>query len=438
MQQLRPAHSARVCPCMSSMSWNKASPCTATFARVCLESSGNEYIIHFVKASTCNGLPCAAARIDKSVRLPISVIVQARSAALSYTTSETVALLPSGLNNGSAHTKPLRNPAHLLYDHVLLEADLLRADPNISVVLGPSHEADRLNVVHTARRELFSRAQFWPHACSVCCFRRLHTYRWSCDRTLKRYGIGRSGGGSNRSEALQAHTQATDELQTLQLLREALQRHQHDPQHDPLHGRGTSHRQQLEQPPTTSDRPVRRRRIMLVYGRIDADRRRLVNVTAHHAALQRQYGHIWRVVLWDDVWSQRPSIAQQLALLAETRCLITPHGAFPSVWALFLQAGSVLIEIMSLCFPFSWVPRHISSALSIKHFTLTSWNLKGKDGHGLRFIDPRTGRPATERLTCRFESDPDILIPPDRLVRALQSKLARVHPESELERLGQA
>ena len=137
-------------------------------------------------------------------------------------------------------------------------------------------------------------------------------------------------------------------------------------------------------------------------------------------------GELVGVVLWDDVWSQRPSVARQVALLAETRCLLTPHGAFPSVWALFLPAGAVLVEIMSLCFPFSWVPRHISRALGIRHFTLTGWNLKGKDGLGFRFVDPRVGRPTAERLTCRFESDPDILIPPDRLVRALQARLSRV------------
>lgn len=99
--------------------------------------------------------------------------------------SKDVALLPAGLHSKNWLTSPLANMNHLLRDHLIHEADIIRraersSDGNVTVVLGEDFSRKwPFNFVHHLRAKLFADtgAVFRPKAGSRVedaglCFRR--------------------------------------------------------------------------------------------------------------------------------------------------------------------------------------------------------------------------------------------------------------------------
>ena len=150
---------------------------------------------------------------------------------------------------------------------------------------------------------------------------------------------------------------------------------------------------------------------MLLYGRSDTRRRRLLNLTVHLAELHQRFGETHSVVLWDDEWKKRPPIARQAELIRHAEVLVTPHGAWPSVWGLFLRPGAAVVEVFSSCMTSTWLPRHVLKELGVKHLVLNR-NL----GDARILVDARSG--ARVKGCVQWPNDPDIFIdPPAELAR---------------------
>ena len=304
-----------------------------------------------------------------------STVVHALAEAPSY---KGIALLPAGLDPEETLTRPLHNMNHLLRDHLLHEVDILRRVPNISIVLGNTHWARfPLNVAHYLRRQFFEgrgvEFRLPPHA-DHGCFEKLYTYPWSCDRDLGRY--------------------STD-VSSIRLLRKLL----------PF------------APPaavTTTKKPT-----ALLYGRRDARRRRLLNLTAHFTALRSRLSGSFDVVLWDDVWQRAPSVKEQAEIILSAKTLITPHGAWPSVWGLFLQPGAAIVELFSACMTYTWLPKPILKQLGLRHYRLGR-NL----GKMRQLVDAQSGK--IVHGCPQWPHDPDLLIEPaERLATRVERLLAR-------------
>ena len=277
-------------------------------------------MLTFDESSTCNGKPCwenqgwslFAGRDTPpplwnkgpfgrgtnrwlSQRFPIALMKRG-----TVSDPAGVALLPSGLGRHNRITNPLENMNHLLRDHLLLEADIIfRNGTNVSLVLEAApKERQRLNAVVWLRDHLLAsrgiaRAQGWDRPGGPRCFEKLFTYPWSCDRDLIRYS-------------------SDSRLGTLRRLRRIMPSH---------------HATRMPPPP----------RLMLLYGRSDARRRRLLNLSGHLAAFRAQFEPSRQVVSWDAVWAKRPSVHRQAEMIRDADVLVTPHGAWPSVWGLFLR-----------------------------------------------------------------------------------------------------
>ena len=57
-------------------------------------------------------------------------------------------------------------------------------------------------------------------------------------------------------------------------------------------------------------------RSMVLYGRSDTSRRRLLNLSLHYGALRAQFQpRGWRVILWDEIWRSQPTPDEQLAIM---------------------------------------------------------------------------------------------------------------------------
>lgn len=209
----------------------------------------------------------------------------------------------------------------------------------------------------------------------------LYTYLWSCDRDLER----------RHQEAIKNGMASTAAATIHRLRRLAAYR------------------------PTAA-------RTVLLYGRSDARRRRLINVTAHLSALRallpRSMGQ--SLVLWDDLWRRRRplSVHHQVQVIRNTRMVVTLHGAWPSVWAFFLPEGSTVIEIFSACVLESWLPPSLLAMLRVHHVVLNRRSL----GVSHQLFDSRTGAKANG---CRqWPWDPDVAIPPHELA-SLVARLLR-------------
>ena len=310
-------------------------PCVVAFTNVCLA----DHTLYVDGSSKCDGLPCkpgtwfdagrmnalSRGEVRNALRFPAlhlqPLSTLSSSAELNPRERHGVALLPSGLETCAYISKlpkgsPMRqcdshsrnNMAHLLYDTFLHELDIARV-ANVTVVLGDSFVHESLNVVHAMRRRLFSRARFQSAAAGGC-FSQLYSYSWSCDRLMTRYMPG---------------------------------------------GEQLWHLQRLA-PPMDGDRGNERlggvQRVLLLYGRSDASRRRLLNMSHHYAAFRASFEPAgWQVVSWDHIWSTRPTVEEQGRILRKADVVVTPHGALPSTWGLLLRPGAVLFEIMTRCYP---------------------------------------------------------------------------------------
>lgn len=426
----------------------KALPCVAVFRRVCLQDN----VLLFDPArSLCDGQPCSNGTYGprrkfyfNGTRFPITRMEASRSVP----SSSVVGLLPSGLNNwgfrwwdrapgaekgpGATH-----NMAHALYDSVMHEIDAQQlATFSISVVLGD--EPSGSTIVHQIRRRLFANATFRPQRTG--CFGTLYSYSWSCDRFMRRYeyghadrsgdggsgGDGSGGSGSDsESSTAGASTRAISLLESLRTLRRlahqsssslAVTRESTSPAGRAGSGRGHAEKE-------AASMSVRRPRTLLLYGRSDTHRRRLLNLSSHVAALAEHFPPPdWRIVLWDRVWrantsSARPTLEEQLRILSrEVSIILTPHGAFPSVWALLLPPATACFEIFSSCMTSSWLPAHVMEALQVRHALLAGRSpLQRSKRYRLRsaLLDPKSGRPVSG---CpKYPEDPDVAIEPKRL-----------------------
>ena len=284
--------------------------------------------------------------------------------------ADKVALLPSGLTHSNRLTNPLTNMNHFLRDHLLLEAEILRKG-GVSLVLGAAHR-QKLNAVGLLRERLFndagvpfSRESYRPDGSG--CYKRLYTYPWSCDRDLYRY----SASGAD--------------LGVLHWLRKLM------PSHDVVRTPG--------------------KQTLLLYGRSDAHRRRLLNISAHLATFRSQFEPGRRVVLWDDVWSTQPPVHRQAEIIREASELVTPHGAWPSVWGLFLRARATVVEVFSSCMTHSWLPAHVMRVLNVRHIALG-----GRQLGNARVLIDENGK--VVRGCPQWPKDPDILIRPPELLAA--------------------
>ena len=116
-----------------------------------------------------------------------------------------VALLPS-LPTGSLGD----NMAHVLYDSLALEAKVwLNSNSTIDVVLGSSYAERPHDPVHELRRRLLARSRFEPLAPGQRrCFRKLWSYSWSCDRSLRTYGSAAFNETLLLLRSLARHTEA--------------------------------------------------------------------------------------------------------------------------------------------------------------------------------------------------------------------------------------
>ena len=395
-------------------------PCIAKFTNVCLEAGER---IFFDGSSRCDGKPCVSGPIGldrfprmksrfgifiNETRFPITELVFSEKVAAELPLDgPRIALLPSGVPS------PLHNMAHLLYDSFLLEIEIMRrVGNNISVVLGPSRPVpdEPHNLIYELRRRLFARASFQSELAG--CFTELYSYSHSCDRQLSRYPQSTSMENLRTLRSLAPYTEA-------------------------------------------------RTKNVILYGRSDASRRRLVNISQHYAALRSRYEAAdRRVLLWDETWCanrsrdvpletfalmgirarghrrghtktlrvrrptpcpQHPTVDEQINIVRNAERIVTVHGAFPSVWSLFLEPGSVVSEIMSACFFESYVPKFIrrGAGLGLRHSYLIRMKkvLLGQRGQTMRGCQ-------------HWPFDPDLLIEPAALIRHLDS--AR-YPKTKLD-----
>ena len=377
------------------------SPCIAEYDNVCLSrgkhpaADGDYYSISFDESrSACNGTLCseaqhAAASTGWREKFPIRRHFRRRDDT-AY--EPIVALLPS-LPTGSLGD----NMAHVLYDSLALEAKVwLNSNSTIDVVLGSSYAERPHDPVHELRRRLFARSRFEPLAPGQRrCFRKLWSYSWSCDRSLRTYG----------SAAFN---------ETLLLLR-SLARH-------------------TEAPTPT----------VIFYARSDTTRRRIHNASAHFAALREMYGDRFAPIYWDEVWGRdgtsrrRPSVDEQIHMIRNAARIITPHGAFPSVWGLFMRPDAVVYELTAACIVYTWLPAKLlrQPPLSISH-TYLSWRLSDEArAHGwnqsLELVHPSNdGRSVTwsspwcccrsrGEMSVEHGGDFDLRVPTEQMVHALQ------------------
>eukprot|EP00966_Prymnesium_polylepis_P134014 3097636-Prymnesium_polylepis.1 len=312
------------------------------------------------------------------------------------------ALLPSGLSNWGlpwwerapgalAGPGASANMAHMLYDSLLHEADVATQE-NITVVLGP-RDAEGLSLAHELRRRLFAAAKFQPDMRG--CFSHLYSYyeyAWSCDRHMGRYR-----GNASASTASPAR------LRSILALRRIAAFH-------------------LD--------PLTRPRTAILYGRSDTSRRRLLNASEHAVALQRALP-TWRIVTWDRWSRSEPTLEAQIQLVRNAALIVTPHGAFPSVWGLFMRTGSCLCEIISACMS-SWLPAHVMSALRVRHASLAEGRAHTRDPFirkyrlPITFLDPRSGQRV--KGCTKYDADPDLLVEPQVLANTVSKALEGWRP----------
>ena len=402
-------------------------PCVAEYSNVCVEGTpafGQPTIVRFDAGSACDGLPCTAGRCNRGPhiekdgsRFPVERLVQEKR--LLPMANDEVALLPSGLTNWrnpwyerapGALSGPgaTSNMAHLLYDSVLHEVDIARRQ-RVTVVLGDSTAARGKSIVHELRRRLLIGATFRPNVSG--CFRKLYTYSWSCDRHCGRYAPaedGRSSEGNSKSSSSKSSSSshggggASDAdatwMGSIRMLRRLA----------PF-------------TPTPSSDP----KLLILYGRTDSGRRRLLNLSLHFAALQERFRPpSWRVLNWDEHMAARPadrkpSVEEQIGLLRNAHILVTPHGAIPSVWGLLLRRGAAVYEIFSACMVRSWLKPDVMQALEIDHQYLASSAKSHMQADPRNRIKPRLVHPISKQPISgcpnNHANDPDLDISAEKL-----------------------
>ena len=220
----------------------KPDPCISVFTHVCVREDGR---LGVGSTSTCDHGPChlgtfpppsdpRSKNVQWAQRFPVKWLEDQPD----LVATPDVALIPS--HPGGVMEA---NMGHLLWDAFTLEVMIARR-ANISVVLGDGHDAEvRTNLVHALRRRLFGDAEFRPRGTG--CFSKVYSYSWSCDRHLHQY-----------------HLTANDtrEFETVETLR------------------------RLAAYNETA------RKNLVIYGRTDTGRRRLLNVSTHFARLEANFG----------------------------------------------------------------------------------------------------------------------------------------------------
>ena len=276
-----------------------APPCFTSFERVCWEPSGT---ILYDERSLCDGQRCLPGPFPPASRFPRSGPTFPVRMLRQYDRvieSSHVALQPSGI--------PRANLGHLFYDSFLLEAAIAQRD-NITHILGRSFSS-RTNLVYELRRRLFVNATYLGPDASGC-FRRLWAYSHSCDR----------GREPNSSEI----------PHTVPQLRRVLVKI-------------VAHRFQSTRP------------LFVFYGRSDASHRRLRALPEHYRSLSTRLSSTLDPLLWDDWLRFEPPVRLQAAVVMRAQLIITPHGAWPLVWAAFMRPHAYLIELFSVCVSSSWL-----------------------------------------------------------------------------------
>ena len=435
--------------------------CVHKFTHVCL--SGDTLLVDTVRSS-CDEAPCKAGEYKtgqyktgrpfyfNGSRFPI-----ARLAKATINASDAVALLPSGISNWGfrwferapgADIGPgaAGNIAHQLYDSVLHEVDaMLQSQQAISVVIGDAPPS-RNTLVHAIRRRLFAKATFRSERHG--CFRALYSYSWSCDRFMSRYNL-----------SLAAPNAGAASLRMLRGLARSLASPGPDPT-DPW-----SERRPAEPAEPSGSREQRGRvaapaghtasastaapgtaapaalapppRVLLLYGRSDASRRRLLNLSSHVAALRSRFPPPrWSVVLWEDLQRSatfgregtQPVAATLDLLMRRVSLLLTPHGALPSVAGLLMRNGSSVFELFSSCMQRSWLPAHVLAALGVTHAALAGRSeLQSSKRYRIAstLVDPMSGRKV---IGCpKYPNDPDLMIDAARLATVVERLWVRDH-----------
>mmetsp|Transcript_81084 Transcript_81084/g.161195 ORF Transcript_81084/g.161195 Transcript_81084/m.161195 type:complete len:406 (-) Transcript_81084:78-1295(-) len=374
-------------------------PCIAHYTNVCVTSQANrsdQFDLRYdPRRSTCDGAACESNHSLRfqfnGTRLPISSH-EPLPARHRHTFLPATAMIPSlPFGEGMAD-----NMAHIMYDSVALEAEIcLRT--NVTHVLGRSLHTDHpYNVVHELRRRLLSRAQWLGFGAIDACFAHVWTYSFSCDRSLKAYGTASFDARIKLLRSLAVYV--------------------------------------------TTPRPT-----AVFYARSDTARRRLLQADSHIAAVrQRLYkSEEYDVINWDELWGTgtgtgkgadrtalRPSVEEQIQRMRNAARIITPHGAFPSVWGLFLRPDAIIYELTAACYYYTWLPAGLlrRPPYKVRHVYL-SWRISDIAkavgyNHSLQLIWPRTGRVTdwtSPWCCCKHvprDEDLDLRVPPAHLCAA--------------------
>ena len=126
------------------------------------------------------------------------------------------------------------------------------------------------------------------------------------------------------------------------------------------------------------------------------------------------------------------TVDEQLQLISNTDRLLTPHGAFPSVFSFLLRPGAIVYELTAACYFYTWVPASVlrRPPLNLRHVYL-SWRLgdmlkASNASSSFELVHPESGKLHSAwtspwcccRSVGRF-GDLDMRMPPTLLREAL-------------------
>ena len=182
---------------------------------------------------------------------------------------------------------------------------------------------------------------------------------------------------------------------------------------------------------------------MVFYARSDAARRQLLGAPAHFEALRELYSSPqqgfdgYKSIFWDEVWKppvRTLSVDEQVDLMRNAARLVTPHGAFPSVWTFFLPPSAIVYEMTAACYTYTWLPADWlrEPPLGIRHVYL-SWRVSDlakarRHTRSLELVHPTTHQVASAWSSpwccCRGlppNSDFDLQAPPEHILDGIRA-----------------
>lgn len=237
------------------------------------------------------------------------------------------------------------NINHQFYDSLLTEVQIVRQHEESLIVVGEAPvEPLGVGTSLTAelRRRFLAKRGVMLRREIAGCYKRILVYPWSCDR-----GLDQVAANATAEETLAAFEGKAGAIEELRHL---------------AYGRLAS------EPTRSAPKPKPN---FILYARGDTQRRRLLNASAHFAALQAAFGNEYNVVLWEEeVLRRNRSLDEQIDLVRHAARVLTPHGTWPSTMGLLLPRGAVLHELMGACYPYSWLPRHIRYRFGLRHTAL--------------------------------------------------------------------